>query len=499
MAEENVKKSNTLKDKLGIEGERSITPRFIATKGRELAVQYINILQWLPKYSKEDGICDIIAGITIGLTMLPQSIAYALLAGLSPEYGLYSSFMGTLIYVIFGTVKEVSIGPTSLMALLTFEFTRDLPIDFVVLLTFLSGCVELLFGILRLGVLVDFISAPVVSGFTTATSIVIAEAQMKGLLGIKYKSVGFIDNLWKLCSNIQNTKLGDAILGVASIIFLLIFREYIPEIFLRIAAKRQIQPGFPSFRPPPFSTTHKNETYYFGEMVTELRSGIFIIPVVSVLANVAIAKAYLRYEYFGRDFTAALVTFVVSLGISIEIGLLLGVAVNCSFLLYLWARPEINVDHRKVSSDHEYLLVTPDGGLFFPAIEFVRAEVCRIAVSEGGGVLPIVLNCSHLKGMDFSAAEGILNIQTEFRHRQQTLVLLNLKEEPLTLLGKRGKGMITHCSHEDELEGILFGDKEDALLENTIKLMEEEVNIPLLERKLVLEQADEKSDKKTVQ
>lgn len=67
------------------------------------------------------------------------------------QYGLYSAFMGSLVYVLFGTVKEVSIGPTSLMALLTFEYTQDLPIQFVTLLAFLSGCVELLMGFLNLG------------------------------------------------------------------------------------------------------------------------------------------------------------------------------------------------------------------------------------------------------------------------------------------------------------------------------------------------------------
>lgn len=67
------------------------------------------------------------------------------------QYGLYSTFAGSFVYVFLGTVKEVSIGPTSLMALLTFEFTRDLPYEFIILLTFLAGCVEFLMGIMRLG------------------------------------------------------------------------------------------------------------------------------------------------------------------------------------------------------------------------------------------------------------------------------------------------------------------------------------------------------------
>ena len=111
----------------------------------------IRILQWLPKYTKSDIVADFIAGLTVGLTMMPQSIAYANLAGLAAQYGLYTAFIGSFTYVFFGTIKEVSIGPTSLMALLTFSYTEDLPVEYVILLTFLCGCVEFLMGVLKLG------------------------------------------------------------------------------------------------------------------------------------------------------------------------------------------------------------------------------------------------------------------------------------------------------------------------------------------------------------
>lgn len=83
--------------------------------------------------------------------MMPQSMAYASLANLPAHYGLYSSFMGAFIYIFFGTIKEVSIGPTSLMALLTLSYTDNLSLDFVILLCFLCGWVELLMGIFKLG------------------------------------------------------------------------------------------------------------------------------------------------------------------------------------------------------------------------------------------------------------------------------------------------------------------------------------------------------------
>lgn len=75
---------------------------------KELLYKRIHILQWLPNYTKNDIISDFIAGITVGLTMIPQSLAYAGLAGVSPQYGLYTAFIGSFTYIFFGTIKEVS-------------------------------------------------------------------------------------------------------------------------------------------------------------------------------------------------------------------------------------------------------------------------------------------------------------------------------------------------------------------------------------------------------
>nr|CAD7399478.1 unnamed protein product [Timema poppensis] len=264
----------------------------VTSKGKQLLLRHVSIFRWLPHYTKLDAVGDLVAGVTLGLTMMPQAIAYASLAGLNAQYGLYSSFMGGLVYMIFGTIKEVSIGITSLMALMTYEYTQDLPVEFVILLTFLSGCVqlvmglldlgELLFiahtvcssswdfwillimGLLDLGILVDFISEPVTSGFTTATSLIIIVSQLKGLLGLRFKSNGFVDNIWQLFKHAGEAKLWDC----------------------------QIKPGLPTFGLPPFSAQVGNTTYSFMGMCEKLGSGIIMVPVVGVLANVAIAKAF---------------------------------------------------------------------------------------------------------------------------------------------------------------------------------------------------------------
>ncbi|CAL7941306.1 unnamed protein product [Xylocopa violacea] len=303
--------------------------------------KYVTILNWLPKYSRLDGLSDFVAGFSLGLTLIPQSIAYAALAGLTAQYGLYSCLMGNFLYLLLGTIKEVSIGPSSLMSLLTLEYTRNMPVDFIVLFCFISGCVELLMGMLRLGFLVDFISMPVTSGFTSATSIIIIISQLQGLLGLKFKAHNSVDNLLKILKNFKNIRAADFILGLCSIAFLLFFRQlkdmdccfgkdssqmnrndrrkYLKKFlwFLSICRNAlailitsaialysekngsslftlsgKIEAGLPRFSLPPFSSQVGNQTYTFLDMCRHYGLGIIIVPFVAVLANVAIAKAF---------------------------------------------------------------------------------------------------------------------------------------------------------------------------------------------------------------
>lgn len=197
----------------------------------QLIAQRVHILSWISKYEKGVAISDCIAGITLGLTMIPQSIAYAALANLPSQYGLYSGFLGSLIYVVFGSIKEVSIGPTSLMALLTLQYTMGKPVEIVILLTFLVGIVEFCMGLFKLGFVVDFISIPVTSAFTSATSLIIIASQLKSLLGIRYNATSFAETMYELYRNFDQFQWGDAILSMSCILFLLALRvsEHLEE------------------------------------------------------------------------------------------------------------------------------------------------------------------------------------------------------------------------------------------------------------------------------
>ena len=135
---------------------------------------------------------DIVAGLTIGVMLVPQGMAYAMLAGLPPVAGLYASTLPLLAYALLGSSRHLAVGPVAMISLLVFtacsQFAQPGTTEYVglvLLLTFLVGAAQLSAGLLRLGFLVNFFSHAVISGFTSAAAIVIALSQMKHLLGIK--------------------------------------------------------------------------------------------------------------------------------------------------------------------------------------------------------------------------------------------------------------------------------------------------------------------------
>ena len=196
------------------------------------------ILDWLPRYDLSSGISDLIAGLTVGLTVIPQGIAYAIVAGLPPQYGLYSAFMGCFTYCVFGSCKDITIGPTAIMAIMTGDVfaegeAKKFGSYYAVLLAFTSGLIIFLFGVFQLGFLIDFISMPVIAGFTSAAAITIASGQIKGLLGIytlpenqnhTETHAGVVDDYYLIFDNIETVRWQDATLGIICAIILLAMR-----------------------------------------------------------------------------------------------------------------------------------------------------------------------------------------------------------------------------------------------------------------------------------
>ncbi|XP_065372324.1 sodium-independent sulfate anion transporter isoform X1 [Calliphora vicina] len=286
--------------------------------------KFLPIVTWLPKYNPKFLVSDFVAGLTVGLTAIPQAIAYAIVAGLPTQYGLYSAFMGCFVYIIFGTCKDITVGPTAIMSLMIQTHIAGNP-DYAVLCCFLSGCIIFLLGVLNLGVLVRFISVPVTTGFTLAAAVTIASGQINNLFGIKSPSNEFLDSWINFFGHITETKRNDAILGVCTLVVLLLMRKvkdlpcsyktltkYISlsrnaiavvvgilicyllshDDWLPFRVSGKITPGIPPFRPPPFSTPNNGTTDSFGEMVSNLGASLATIPLISILETVAIAKAF---------------------------------------------------------------------------------------------------------------------------------------------------------------------------------------------------------------
>lgn len=193
----------------------------------------IPVLTWLPEYKKEYLAGDLSAGITVGIMLIPQGMAYAMIAGLPPVFGLYAALIPQLIYFLTGTSRQLSVGPVAMDSLLVASGLGALRIsgidEYISMAIFLSlfmGTIQFLLGIMRMGFLVNFLSKPVISGFTSAAAIIIGLSQLKHLLGIQIASSNLIHVLiGNLIKSIDQTNFYALGMGAFSVIILKIFNK----------------------------------------------------------------------------------------------------------------------------------------------------------------------------------------------------------------------------------------------------------------------------------
>ncbi|KAL2712869.1 sodium-independent sulfate anion transporter-like isoform X1 [Vespula squamosa] len=556
----------------------------------------IPLLKWLPLYRGKDALGDLVAGLTVGLTLIPQAIAYAGLAGLSPQYGLYSALIGSFVYIVFGTCKEVNIGPTALISLLTFTYARGIP-EYAILLCFLSGCITIIFGILRLGFLVEFVSMPVVAGFTSATSLIIACSQIKGLLGLKIHAESFLD-IWKeLYNNIGQTRLPDLILSCCCIFVLILLKilkdikfrnQFLRTFFWFLGTGRNalvvllcavasyifeirhgapflltghIDAGLPRVESPSFTITVRNETQTFLDICKHFGSGIIVVPLISIIGNVAIAKAFyfflargqtldatqemltlglcnvigsffqsmpitgsfsrsavnnasgvrtplgglytgilvilalsLLTPYFyyipkatlssviisavifmieiniirpiwrssKRDLIPGFITFLACLFAGVELGILIGIAIDLLILIYINARPTMYIEYRN-NPIANYVLVRPSAGLLFPAVDYLRIYLTETlndnkykkSLKYSKNLKYVVLDCGYIDKIDFTAAQGISTLIKDFKDNDRFLILLRPTTEILQSIQSLINESIVTAKTDVELLTIL--------------------------------------------
>ncbi|MBO0331154.1 SulP family inorganic anion transporter [[Muricauda] lutisoli] len=190
-------------------------------------------LSWIPNYNRATLYGDFIAGVTLGIMILPQGMAYAMIAGMPPIYGLYASLVPQFVYAITGTSRQLAVGPVAMDSLLVaagvgamhFARTEDY-ISAVIFLTMLIGMVQLLFGIIRVGSFVNFLSKPVINGFTSAAAILIGLGQLKHILGIQLPQSGKIHILFgSIFRNLGQVHLLTFGLGVLVILLIIGLRK----------------------------------------------------------------------------------------------------------------------------------------------------------------------------------------------------------------------------------------------------------------------------------
>ncbi|WP_188063856.1 SulP family inorganic anion transporter [Sphingobium sp. KCTC 72723] len=203
--------------------------------------RYLPILAWGRFYDRQTLVSDGVAAGIVTIMLIPQSLAYAMLAGLPPEVGLYASILPILAYAIFGTSRTLAVGPVAVISLMTLAAAGTVAppgtpefIAAALVLALLSGLILVLMGVLKLGFLANLLSHPVVSGFITASGIIIATGQAKSILGIQASGEAMPELLATLTRNIGATNLPTLIIGLASLAFLFWVRKGLKPTLMRL-------------------------------------------------------------------------------------------------------------------------------------------------------------------------------------------------------------------------------------------------------------------------
>lgn len=189
--------------------------------------KWLPIIQWLPNYRRDMAAKDLLAACIVTLMLIPQSLAYAMLAGLPPVTGLYASIAPLLLYAMFGTSRTLAVGPVAVISLMTaaalephFPAGSAAYIQAAMLLAGLSGLILLVMALFRLGFLANFLSHPVISGFISASGIVIALSQIKHILGVNAGGQTLPELIPSLLQAIDQTHWQTAVIGFTALFFL---------------------------------------------------------------------------------------------------------------------------------------------------------------------------------------------------------------------------------------------------------------------------------------
>ncbi|WP_088339922.1 SulP family inorganic anion transporter [Robiginitalea sediminis] len=508
--------------------------------------RYLPILEWLPSYKKAYLGGDLGAGLTVGIMLIPQGMAYAMIAGLPPVFGLYAALVPQIIYALTGTSRQLAVGPVAMDSLLVASGLGALALsgieEYIAMAVFLAlfmGGIQLAFGLLRMGFLVNFLSRPVISGFTSAAAIIIGLSQLKHLLGTDIAGSNRIQELLvNAAATLGDTHLLTLGIGIVGIVLIKGLKKVAPKVPAALVAVvlgtvavsvfgwqelgvrivGEVPGGLPSFRIPEvnpdriselfpiaialaliafmeaisvakaveekrgenrvdanqelialgmsnivgslfqsypttggFSRTAVNDqagartgmAAVFSSLVVGLTL-LFLTPAFYYLPNAVLASIimvavfglidleYPRQLWKNRkdEFVLLVATFLLTLGVGIKEGILLGVLFSLLLLVYRISKPHIAVLGRIRGTDYfknvnrfgedieefpEFVILRFDGQLFFGNKDYFRTQLRREMAKKGTGLRYVVLNAEAINYIDSSAVFMLKALVKELR------------------------------------------------------------------------------------
>lgn len=499
--------------------------------------RYLPILDWLPSYKKSNLNGDLSAGITVGIMLIPQGMAYAMLAGLDPIHGLYAVTVPLILYAIFGTSRQLAVGPVAMVSLLTAagigalnpESTEQY-LMYALTLAFLVGLIQFFMGLLRFGFVVNFLSHPVINGFTSAAAIIIGLSQIKHLFKIDLPRsehiqdmiVGIVQNI----SDIHWITFAIGIVGIIIIKFGKKIHKSLPTPLIAVVfgilsvwifnlvgegvvVLGEVPSGLPTLSSPSFDLStwstllpiaitislvgfaesfavaktiqgkHKNykldanqeliglgmanfgAAFFKGYPVTggfsrtavndqsgaktglaSIFSVVLIILTLlfftdlfyylpnSILAAVVLVAVYGLIDFKTpktlwkkdkADFLMLTATFVITLTLGIEIGIISGMVLSLGKMIYKASKPHMaklgkvpgstvyrNIDRfDDLEIKSNALIVRIDGPLYFANIEYIQNKLSKWIAEKEDELKMIVLNFESITSIDSSAAHAL--------------------------------------------------------------------------------------------
>ncbi|WP_339924571.1 sulfate permease [uncultured Cyclobacterium sp.] len=292
---------------------------------------YLPILHWLPSYKKTYLSGDVGAGLTVGIMLIPQGMAYAMIAGLPPVFGLYASLIPQVIYAIMGTSRQLAVGPVAMDSLLVASGLGALALtgmdEYIAMAIFLAlfmGVIQLGLGLLRMGFLVNFLSKPVISGFTSAAAIIIALSQLKHLLGTTIESSSQIHILLgNAFSTVSDTNLITFGIGIFAILLIKAIKRFnsrIPAALVVVVLGvlgiyifglndqgvkivGEVPSGLPSFQVPTIAYSRISELLPIG----------LTLALIAFMEAISVAKAIEeKHSYYKVDSNQELIALGTS-------------------------------------------------------------------------------------------------------------------------------------------------------------------------------------------